>query len=214
MPRLFAHAHLASLDMLTTVFFVAAVLAVTEAARGGRWWHFALAGAVWGAAVLVRLHGLLVAPPVLLWLVWHFWRQRPTGCNLQKPTGCNPWAWRDVVWPLTKAAAAWLAAGGGAVLLGWPWLWLAPLSHFRQYVDSGSVRQALHVFYWGRVWADRDVPWHYSWVIFAVTVPVGLLALGLVGLWVGLGRRSVLVTLRVTPALTRAQACAIPSRGA
>ena len=47
MPRLFGHAHLAALDMLTTLFFVAAVLAVTEAVRGGRVWHYAAAGAVW-----------------------------------------------------------------------------------------------------------------------------------------------------------------------
>ncbi len=204
MPRLFAHAHLAALDMLTTLCFVTAVLAVTEAARGGRAWHFPLAGVVWGAAMLVRLHGLLVAPPVLLWLLWHFWQQ--------KPTGCNPGAWKGFLWPLTKAAAAWLAGGGVTLFLGWPWLWptpatwprlwLTPLAHFRQYVASGPVRLPLHVFYWGHVWTDRNVPWHYPWVTFAVTVPVGLLALGMVGLWVGLrrGRASVPVTLRVTPA--------------
>jgi hypothetical protein len=47
---------------------------------------------------------------------------------------------------------------------------------------------ALHTFYVGEVWADRDVPWHYPWIMFAATVPVGLLALGLVGLWGRLGR--------------------------
>ena len=50
-----------------------------------------------------------------------------------------------------------------------------------QYLSSGSSRAAVHVFYWGQIWADRDVPWHYPWVMFAVTVPIGLLALGVYG---------------------------------
>ena len=57
----------------------------------------------------------------------------------------------------------------------WPWLWRHPIERFGQYLASGSGRQAVHVFYWGQVWADREVPWHYPWVMFFVTVPVGLL---------------------------------------
>lgn len=173
-PRLFAHAHLAALDMLTTLLFVAAALAVAEAARGGRAWQFALAGVVWGAAMLVRLHGLLIAPPVVLWLIWRAIRQ--------KPTGCNPWAWKGVWAPLAKSVAAWSAAGVATFFAGWPWLWLDPVTRFQQYLSSGASRQMLHVFYAGRVWSDHDVPWHYPWVMFAVTVPVGFLALGMIGI--------------------------------
>jgi hypothetical protein len=165
MPRVFGHAHLAALDMLTTLFFVAAVLAVAEAARGGRVWQYALAGAVWGATMLVRLHGLLVAPPVVAWLVWRWYRNRQQGPR--------------AIWPL----AAWLCGGVAVLFAGWPWLWLAPVARFQQYLSSGTARQALHVFYLGQVWNDRDVPWHYPWVMFAVTVPVGLLALGAIGIW-------------------------------
>ena len=45
------------------------------------------------------------------------------------------------------------------------------------------------VQYFGRVYADRDVPWHYPWVYFAVTVPIGLLALGVIGMARGWIRR-------------------------
>ncbi len=37
----------------------------------------------------------------------------------------------------------------------------------------------LLVQYFGRVFADRDVPWHYPWFYFAATVPLGLQLLGL-----------------------------------
>lgn len=159
-PRVFAHGHLAALDLLTALFFTAALLAVAEATRrGGRTWQFAVAGAVWGLALLVRLHGLLLLPPVAAWLVWRLRRRAAV--------------------PL----AVWLAAGGVTFFLGWPWLWLAPVDHFRQFLGTATGRQAIHVFYAGRVWPDTDAPWHYPVVMFLVAVPLGLLALGIVGLW-------------------------------
>ncbi len=159
-PRLFGHAHLAALDMITAFFFVAAVLAVAEAdARGGRWWQLALAGIVWGLAMLTRIHGLLVLPPVVVWLAWR------RGSRAAAPL------------------AAWGAAGGVTFFVGWPWLWLAPIAHLRQYVGTAAERQAIHVFYAGRVWADRDVPWHYPLVMLVVTLPLGLLVLGILGAW-------------------------------
>ncbi len=159
-PRMFGHAHLAALDMLTTLFFVAAVLAVLEAdRRGGGWRRFALAGAVWGLAMLVRMHGLLLLLPVAAWLVWRLRRR--------------------VAVPLI----AWLAAGIATFFAGWPWLWISPIGHLRQYLGTATGRQPIHVFYLGRVWDDVNVPWHYPLVMFLVTVPLGLLLLGGLGAW-------------------------------
>jgi len=173
-PRVFGHAHLAALDMLTALFFVGAVLAVAEAARSGRTWYYALAGMVWGASMLVRLHGFLLAPPVLAWLFWRLYRQ-------QKLTGGSPWTWGKMWLPLIKTSAVWMAAGGATLLLGWPWLWSDTFAHLQQYLATGISRQPLHVFYAGRVWADHVVPRHYPWVMFVVTMPAGLLVLGLLG---------------------------------
>jgi 4-amino-4-deoxy-L-arabinose transferase-like glycosyltransferase len=157
---MFGHAHLAALDMITTLFFVGALLALLEAdRRGGGWWRFALAGTVWGLAMLVRIHGLLLLPPVVAWLVW---RHR-----------------RRVAVPLI----AWLAAGGATFFAGWPWLWIAPIAHLRQFLGTATGRQAIHVFYMGRVWDDVETPWHYPLVMFLVTVPLGLLLLGALGAW-------------------------------
>jgi len=158
-PRVFGHAHFAALDMLTALAFVAALCAVMEAARGSLWWHFALAGVVWGLALLVRLHGLLLLPPVVAWALWR-WRLT---------------AWRPLV--------SWMSAAAVTLLVGWPWLWLSPIGNLWRYVGSGAGRQAVNVFYSGKVWADHDVPWHYPAVMFIVTVPVVLLLLGGVGVW-------------------------------
>ena len=159
-PRVFGHGHLAALDMLTTLFFVAAVMAVACATeRGGRVWHFAPAGFVWGLAMLTRLHGVLLFPPVTVWLIWRLRRK--------------------AVLPLL----VWLAAGMVTLFVGWPWLWLAPIDHFRQFLGTGTARQALHVFYAGQVWADRAVPRHYAIVMFLAVLPLGLLLMGSAGVW-------------------------------
>ena len=162
-PRVFGHAHLAALDMLTTFWFVAAILAAIEAdARGGRWWHYSLAGVVWGLAILTRLSAVLVAPPVVVWMIWRL-RHR-------------------AIVPLLT----WGLAGVLTVYAGWPWLWLDPIGNTMQFLATGTNRQSIKVFYAGTVWGDapdHQAPWHYAPVMFAVALPLGLLALGLLGLW-------------------------------
>jgi 4-amino-4-deoxy-L-arabinose transferase-like glycosyltransferase len=60
-PRIFGHSHIAALDTPVSLFFVGAILAVIEADdRGGRTRYFALAGVVWGLAMLTKLHGVLL----------------------------------------------------------------------------------------------------------------------------------------------------------
>ncbi|MCS7306310.1 MAG: hypothetical protein NZ602_14530 [Thermoguttaceae bacterium] len=80
----------------------------------------------------------------------------------------------------------WSAGAGAIFFTGWPWLWYSTVEHLQLYLASATQRQPIHVYYLGRVWLDYQVPWHYPWLIFATTVPVGLLLLGLVGLWAGL----------------------------
>lgn len=109
--------------------------------------------------MLVRLHGLLLLAPLFVWLAWRFgWK-----------------AWRAIV--------PWSVGGAATLFVGWPWLWLAPIDHLGKFLASGTGRQAVDVFYTGRVWADRDVPWHYPAVMFAVALPLPLLALGTLGIW-------------------------------
>ena len=160
MPRLFGHAHLATLDLFTALFCTAAVTTVAGAQRRGNsllW--YAAAGSVWGLALLTRFHGLLVGIPIGIWILWAAPRRR------------------------MAAFALWASTGLIVFFMGWPWLWLDPLGNLRLYVIGSTVRTPIHTFYMGRVWNDVAVPWHYPWVLFAVTIPVGLLLLGALGIW-------------------------------
>lgn len=94
-------------------------------------------------------------------------------------------AWAFLWLPPRRALSAitiWALVGIGLFWLGWPWLWHDSARRFLGYWGTGVERATLQVQYFGRVMADRDVPWHYPWFYFAVTVPVGLHALGVIGL--------------------------------
>lgn len=162
MPRVFAHAHLASLETFMNLTYSATVLAVAH------WWRVeerarlpwmtpALTGILFGLALLTKMQAILIPPVVGLWALWH-WRVR-------------------AIQPLAIFGLVGLAV----FFVGWPWLWLDPAKHFHEYFARTTSRAVLNCYYLGQVWADKDVPWHYPFVMFAVTVPVGLHSLGLLG---------------------------------
>ena len=123
----------------------------------------ALAGLAWGLALLTKIHAWFLPPIVLAWALARLGPGRAVA-----------------------ACSAWAAVGLAAFFAGWPWLWSDPVGRLRAYLGTGVERVSIRVLYFGQVYADRDVPWHYPWFYFAATVPVGLLALGGWG-WSGAG---------------------------
>jgi 4-amino-4-deoxy-L-arabinose transferase-like glycosyltransferase len=160
MPRVFAHAHLAALDTFLSLFWTAALLAGALAVRSRHPLRaMAAAGAVWSLLLLTKIHGWLLLPILGLWsLRWL---------------------------PPRRAAVAmalWAATGIALFWLGWPWLWYDSWARLQGFFGTSLTRATIMVQYFGRVVADRDVPWHYPWFYFAVTVPIGLQALGALGI--------------------------------
>jgi len=161
-PRVFADAHFATLDTFTALGQFAAIIALARAVESGcQPKHFALAGVIWGLVLATKFHAMLLGPVVIVWLLWQLGRR----------------AWVPIV--------TWGACGGITFVSLWPWLWYSPVNRVWAYLSTATQRQSLHVYYFGQVWRDIDTPWHYPWVMFVVTVPVGLLLLGLVGLGSG-----------------------------
>ncbi len=158
-PRSFAHAHFATLDTFLSLAWTASLLSAAWAAKSRRPLLFlALAGLVWGLALLTKIHAWvlpILVGPYLLFLL------RP---------------WRAVAGGL-----AWLGSGLLLFLAGWPWLWHETATRLRGFLGTSVERLPLRVEYLGQVFLDREVPWHYPWVYFLVTIPVGFLALGGVG---------------------------------
>ena len=169
MPRVFAHAHLGALDTFIALFWVASLLAAARATGSRRpVAAMAVAGLVLGLALLTKIHGWLLPPIVGVWAL------------TQLPIR------RAVV-----AVGAWALVGYAVFFAGWPWLWHDTAGRLSRYLGTGVARVSLRVEYLGTVYADTEVPWHYPWVYFAATVPVGLHLLGLVGVARGWRSRRV-----------------------
>ncbi len=161
MPRAFAHGHFATLDTFLCLFWVLALLTVvlaTETRRPSL--AISAAGLVWGLALLTKIHAWLLPPIVFLWFLLRLrWRKAGIG------------------------AIAWTTMGLLTFLAGWPWLWFDTVGRLRGFLGTSVDRLPLKVQYFGRVYLDHDVPWHYPWVYFAVTVPIGLHLLGAIGIY-------------------------------
>ena len=159
MPRVFAHAHLAALDTFLSLFWTVALLAGERSIRSPRLFRaMAIAGALWSLALLTKIHAWFLLPILGLWA---FLRLPPRRA--------------------LAAMAIWALVGISLFWLGWPWLWYDSLTRMQAYWGTGVARPTIMVQYFGQVFADRDVPWHYPWFYFAVTVPLGLQLLGGVG---------------------------------
>jgi 4-amino-4-deoxy-L-arabinose transferase-like glycosyltransferase len=160
MPRAWAHAHLAALDTFIAGFWTLALIAAARATEGRRpSAGMALAGLAWGLALLTKIHAWFLPPMVLAW------------CLVRLRPGRALAAW-----------CAWAASGLMVFVAGWPWLWFDPVGRLRAYLGTGVDRISIRVLYFGQVYADRDVPWHYPWFYLAATVPVGLLGFAACGL--------------------------------
>jgi len=160
MPRAFAHAHLGALDTLLCLFWTLALLRVDRALVSTRPGSAMVgAGLAWGLALLTKIHAWLLPPIVLAFALA---RLRPA-----KAVG---------------ACAAWGVAGLAVFAAGWPWLWYDSRVRWLAFLATGLERTPIRVLYFGRVYLDREVPWHYPWFYFAATVPVGLQLLGTWGL--------------------------------
>ena len=158
MPRLIAHAHLASLEIMITLAYTASVLSLAtrwHSSTAPRWQDTIIPGLLLGLALLTKIQAILLGPPVIAWALWRF-RSR-------------------AVLPL----ACWGTIGAAVFLAGWPWLWLDPIHHLAEYFARTTDRAQLSVFYLGQKTDDTSVPWHYTPVLFAVSVPIGLHALAI-----------------------------------
>jgi 4-amino-4-deoxy-L-arabinose transferase-like glycosyltransferase len=177
LPRLFAHAHLASPEVISSAFFLLGLASASWAMEGVRTrpdapltvhtWRWLAAGIVLGAALLTKLTVVLLPVAVAVYAVLRL-------------------RWRSIL-PLS----IWGGAGLVVFIAGWPWLWPFdfpghPPGWFgtvHRLVDFGRLgvdRAIVYVDYFGTQYpnARGGVPWHFVWIFFLVTVPAGLQVTG------------------------------------
>jgi hypothetical protein len=158
MPRVFGHAHLAALETSINLACTVCVLYLADrwSSRAATWRTAAIGGLLFGLALLTKIQAILLVAPVTVWALLAL-RGRAV-----------------------SYLALWGAAGLAVFFIGWPHLWDAPWDHLQKYLGRTTDRATIYAWYGGAAVADRDLPWHYPWVMVGATVPIGL---GMLALW-------------------------------
>jgi hypothetical protein len=142
-----------------------------------------LHGFVTGLAIDVRILGLMLIPFTLGMLVLE---------GLFRPR--NEAAGR----PLAGSGLAYLVAAAVCAIIGWPYLWEAPVANFLDAFERLSRYPWLKSnLYLGQFIPSENLPWHYAPVWILITTPLPYTAACLVGVaaWLRTFLRAGLRTL-------------------
>ncbi len=174
MPRVFAHAHLASYDVPTLCLWFLSVAGFLKAvdppmeARDRPWtWTIAF-GIAWGCAMATKFTGWLIPVPLAAWVV--FYRDR-----------------RGLRTLLVGSAVAAMVV----YALNPPW-WAEPIHGVHIFLKSNLTREQLRpipTMFLGRLYRF-SLPWYNTLVWTAIVVPPATLVVGLLGIGRVLAGRS------------------------
>ncbi|WP_406699407.1 glycosyltransferase family 39 protein [Singulisphaera sp. Ch08] len=164
MPRMFAHAHLASYDAPTLCLWFLAVAAFLQAVEtpvsGGRLWGWTIAfGLAWGCAATTKFTGWFIPFPLAAWV--GFYRDRQGARTL-------------ILGGLVAALVVYALTP--------PW-WADPVGGLRIFLRSNLTRQQLlpiPTLFFSRLYLF-SLPWYNTLVLTAIVVPPAILGLALVG---------------------------------
>jgi len=164
LPRALFHAGLACFDAPIMTLWFATIYAYWRCLDDRKWpWQV---GVVFGLALATK-HNAMLLPFALgvhyLVIAWRAGKWR--GLIHHKPRVVLSLA---VIAPLT-------------LVLLWPWLWLSPISHIKQWLSFHLTHVHYNFEYLGDNWNAPRFPWHVALVTTLFTVPVATLAAACAG---------------------------------
>lgn len=153
MPRMVAHARLGALETATTFTWLLALSIplttwTSDHSKLPQIRSMVFAGVLWGLLLLTKIQGILMMPIIGLWALRQF-------------------GWRLPVPVLISGIA-----GVVVFFVGWPWLLLDPIENATAYFVKAGDRPTLFVWYFGTRYADQNVPFHFPFVMTAITLPL------------------------------------------
>lgn len=157
MPRIFGHAHFASMETPLNFMMLLVVFCFLRGLDYPLW--SALTGVTFGLLLATKLNAFFLPIPLILWA--HLYARHRYVNNL----------------------FAMLTLGPLVFVLAWPWLWPDPAMRLLQYLAFHAQHQQTAVFFMGQKWGYGNInaPWFYPVVILGVTLPLTALLLGGLG---------------------------------
>ncbi|UYZ58471.1 ArnT family glycosyltransferase [Hymenobacter latericus] len=155
-PRLFAESFYNAKDAAFLALFTLAMFALARLMRRPTLGRGLLHGVATGAAIALRVNGVLLVPLTLAGVLLAAW--------------ATPRARRQRL----LSMGAWLLTAAGATVLFWPYLWESPVAHFVTAFRNLSrfSRWDGQVLYFSHFVRGTELPWHYAPVWILITTPV------------------------------------------
>ena len=172
MPRVFWHMHLACFDIGVCAAHIWLVWAYVKGRRSvaGAFWI----GVAFGLAAAVK-HNVLVTPA---FFVLHWWLTEA------KPISLERRGWRLPDLPLSFFSMA--LVGPVVFVLHWPYLWPDPIGRIGRYLGFHLRHEHYPILYFQELLTAPPFPISFPFVMSAVTIPVPLLVLFVLGFGLGL----------------------------
>jgi 4-amino-4-deoxy-L-arabinose transferase-like glycosyltransferase len=185
LPRLFFHAHLAAFDYAMTTFWFVVLYAFWLGRKRRRWVY--ISAVLLGLALLTKLNAFFLWIPLgVIWLL-HLKDELD-----MFPSGRG----KRIVNSFTKNFLPLIIIPPLVFIALWPWLWVDPIGRIGEYMTFHLRHFDVPIFYLGQVY--RKGPWHYPFVMLALTTPPLVLAASVWGgvrLWKSEFRRANLHVL-------------------
>ena len=169
LPRVFADAHFVALDFPTTAVCVAAAWLFWRGLKARS--RMLPAAILLGLGMLCKVYGDFLWALCLVWFAVHH-GQEWLDMIRRRPESSWPRALKELA---ILACVPWLI-----FFIGWPWLWPHPIQRTLDYLTWQSRHFTVATWYFGHT-SDHP-PWHYPFVMTAVTMPLILLLAILPGL--------------------------------
>jgi len=191
LPRTFAHAHYAHYDMPVTCLWLLAQAAFLKSLRSARW--IVAFGVLLGLAAGTKLTGWFAVVPPLSW--WFIHEGAPLARRLCRHVTFEGRprvlaAAAPLVLPATRALVLGIPLAALTLYAIQPTWWSAPVWGVERFLASNLSRDKtvpVTSLYLGTVYRFA-LPWHNTLVLTAVTTPVLVVALGLLGIGSTLAR--------------------------
>ncbi len=175
MPRVFFHGHLACFDAPVTFMTLLIAWCYLKAARSRRW--AIAAGLALGLGLATKLNTFFVPFTLLMVAIVDGWTWKRRHGALRAPEGQRG--------PLTYygcIAVSMIVLGPLVFFAHWPWLWYETVDRLQFYVSFHARHVHYPVDYLGHLYFRPPFPVHFPFVFSALTIPVGILIAGCVGL--------------------------------
>jgi hypothetical protein len=174
-PRVAFHGSLHTFDAPIAVATLVVVLLYRRARSSWRW-SLGL-GVALGLAVVIKHNALFIPFTLLAHHAWTLAAARRNGAHVPAAALAPP---AFVSMAILAPLVAWAC---------WPWMWTDPLERLSEYAQFHAQHSYYNMEFLGVNYNRPPLPTAYPWVMTLATVSSSLLALSLVGIVKGPGRR-------------------------